>query len=145
MIDRAATMAEDKAVPTGIRYDALRILGTDTFKRSGPILVKYLAKGIDSELQLGSVHALTDIEDNVVPETIICNFPSLSCKADATRGLLRTQARVNALLDAVEGERISASSLSSESITELQRNESNETRSRAKSLFGADNTAASPK
>ena len=61
MLVLASTMADNTAVPTGTRYDALRLLGVDSWDHRGAQLVKYLGKGVDAELQQGAVSALADM------------------------------------------------------------------------------------
>ena len=58
-------MADDEKVPTGTRYDALRIVALDSWKDAEPRLTKYLAKSANAELQQGAVSGLMDVEDPV--------------------------------------------------------------------------------
>ena len=46
-------MADNEKVPDGTRYDALRIVALDDWKRAEPRLAKYLAKTANAELQQG--------------------------------------------------------------------------------------------
>ena len=61
MLVLASTTADNAATPTGTRYDALRLLGVDSWDRRGAQLVRYLGKGVDAELQQGAVSALGDM------------------------------------------------------------------------------------
>src|SRR5207253_10826483 len=45
LLEQASAMADDDKVPAGTRYDALRIVGMDTWERRGRQLAKYLARG----------------------------------------------------------------------------------------------------
>jgi hypothetical protein len=60
-LDLSATMADDEKVPSGTRYDALRMIPLQGWDRSGAQLVRYLAKGTHPELQMGAVSGLADI------------------------------------------------------------------------------------
>ena len=53
-------MADDPQVFNGTRYDALRIIGVDTWDRRGAQLSRYLkkGKGIDDELVQGAIGGL---------------------------------------------------------------------------------------
>lgn len=58
----AHAMADDAKVPTGTRYDALRMIALDTWENSGERLQGYLKKGTNAELQMGAISALADID-----------------------------------------------------------------------------------
>src|SRR5690606_26767821 len=45
LLVQAGEMADDESVPTGTRYDALRILGCGTWSPHGEHLLKYLPPG----------------------------------------------------------------------------------------------------
>ncbi|WP_165244855.1 neutral/alkaline non-lysosomal ceramidase N-terminal domain-containing protein [Paludisphaera soli] len=100
----AVQMADDEAVRTGTRYDALRILGVEGWDAHGEQLVRYLAEGVDPELHQGAVCALGD-----VPSTRIV-APLLEClgrltpgnRAFAMQALIRDADRREALVDALE-------------------------------------------
>jgi putative membrane-bound dehydrogenase-like protein len=103
-LQQAAAMADDEKVPTGTRYDALRIIALDTWERRGEQLAKYLAKGTNAELQMGAISGLADLDAPPVAEKLITgleHYPPNN-RTLALDALVRTDARVAALLDAVE-------------------------------------------
>jgi hypothetical protein len=61
-LDEASKMADNEKVPTGTRYDALRMLGVEPWSKRGEQLKKYLAKDTNAELQMGAVSALVDVK-----------------------------------------------------------------------------------
>jgi len=61
-LELAAAMADDAKVNKGTRYDALRMLGVASWDRRGKQLVKYLAREVDGELQMGAVSGLADVD-----------------------------------------------------------------------------------
>ena len=62
-------VADDESVRSGTRYDALRILGTDKFEKSGARLVEYLADE-NHELQMGAVSGLADMEEPAAAQAL---------------------------------------------------------------------------
>ena len=62
MPDLAVAMAADESVKTGTRYDALRILGVESWKKRGATLTKYLGAGIHAEVQSGAIGAVNDMQ-----------------------------------------------------------------------------------
>lgn len=67
MISLAAIMADDAKVPTGTRYDALRMVAMDEPARSQTQLKRYLGADVDAELQMGAVRGLADVRS---PEAV---------------------------------------------------------------------------
>ena len=105
----ASKMADDEAVATGTRYDALRIIALDDWTLRRDQLTKYLAKGIHDELQMGAISGLSDVDSKDVPQLLINNLGHCN---DENRGLavnalLRTNERTERLLDAVADSKIS--------------------------------------
>ena len=56
----AVAMTDNEKVPTGTRYDALRMLGATDWETNGPKLAGYLGH-THAELQMGAVSGLADI------------------------------------------------------------------------------------
>jgi len=83
-LELASAMAEDSRAPHGTRYDALRMLGVETFARRGAQLVKHLAPDAHAELQMGAVSALADIGG---PEALGALLNSLPGLAEGNREL----------------------------------------------------------
>lgn len=63
-LELAAAMADDESVPTGTRYDALRMIAMQPWEKSGDRLTKYLKKGTNAELQMGAVSGLADMKSS---------------------------------------------------------------------------------
>ncbi len=97
-------MADAEKVPTGTRYDALRVVALDEWKLAEPRLAKYLAKSAHAELQQGAVSGLADVDRAEAAALLVKALPDLTAgnRRLAVAGLLRTPARATALLDAVE-------------------------------------------
>jgi hypothetical protein len=131
-------MADDEKVPTGTRYDALRIVALDDWKRAEPRLTKYLAKTANAELQQGSVSGLVDVEDAGAAAVLVKALPDLTAgnRNFALAGLVRTPARANALLDAIEKGTAKAEWLPKEHREALLNHADESVRTRAAKLLG---------
>jgi hypothetical protein len=93
----ANRMANDQAVPAGTRYDALRIVALQDWTDARPVLERYLAAGVNGELQLGAISGLADArEDDAVVELLVGAFDHLARGnvQTAVQGLLRNEPRV---------------------------------------------------
>ena len=62
LITASKAMAENEKVKTGTRYDALRIVALEPWPAPKDQLLKYLPKGGNAELQMGSVSGLADVD-----------------------------------------------------------------------------------
>jgi hypothetical protein len=115
LIELSAEMADDKAVRSGTRYDALRILGANEFEKSGAQLVKYL-KDKDGELQMGAVSGLSDMKSPAAAEAIVASFGQLNehNRGLAIDALQRSDARMALLQRALDDGRIKSSALTRE-------------------------------
>src|SRR5262249_34427477 len=60
-LEEASRMADNAKVPTGTRYDALRMIALDGWEKRGEQLKKYLAKGTHDELTMGAISGLSDL------------------------------------------------------------------------------------
>jgi hypothetical protein len=122
-LELASAMADDEAVKTGTRYDALRILGADDYQKWGPQIVRYLAAGVDDELHMGAVSGLSDMESPEVAAALIEAFPRLNeeNRKLAFDALLRTPERKAALQAAVKDGKIPEEQLSAEQAAELSK------------------------
>jgi putative heme-binding domain-containing protein len=103
-LKQSHAMADDEKVPTGTRYDALRIVALDEWKLAEPRLARYLAKTANAELQQGAVSGLVDVEDAGATALLVKALPDLTAgnRKFAVAGLVRAPARCLALLDAIE-------------------------------------------
>lgn len=120
-LDEAAKMAEDPKVPTGTRYDALRMIALDRWERREAYLVKYLAAGSNPELQMGAVSGLVDVDQPAATAHLIKSLNHLvpQNRTLALDGLFRGETRQKALLEALELKTAQVVWLSAEQKTKL--------------------------
>lgn len=106
-------MADDAKVNTGTRYDALRMIALRDSKESGQQLTNYLAKGTNAELQMGAVSGLVDVDSAEVTKALAEALSHLTGENRklALKGLLRSEVRVAALLDAIEAGSVKPASI----------------------------------
>jgi putative membrane-bound dehydrogenase-like protein len=112
-LEAATSMADDKATRTSVRYDALRLIPLRGWTASGEQLTKYLAKGTDAELQMGAVSGLVDVDAPEATSVLVGALSHLTGtnRELALKGLLRSDERASALLDAVEKGNVKAEAL----------------------------------
>jgi hypothetical protein len=112
-IELASEMADSGAVPTGTRYDALRMIGLEPWDRRGAQLFRYLAEGVHAELQQGAISALGDMPSPYAPQALLSGLEhySKSNRKLMIEALARDDDRRKALLDAVESGRLTAADL----------------------------------
>ncbi len=136
-LDLAATMAEDARVPEGTRYDALRLLGVDSFEKRGAQLLRHLAAGTPAELQMGAVSGLADVPDPAAAVALADALVHLTGRNRelALEALLRDEARAGILLDAVAAKRITPGTLDAAHGETLRRHASPRLRRRAHELL----------
>lgn len=137
----AAAMADDPNVFNGTRYDALRIIGTDTWDRRGAQLCRYLkkGKGIDDELVQGAIGGLGTMRSPQVAPAILSEFARYNQenRGFALDALLKDAGRMSILLDAVEAGRVKPGDLGATRIEKLTRSAYATVRVRAQKLFAA--------
>jgi hypothetical protein len=109
-------MADDPKVPTGTRYDALRMIALAKWDRAEPALARYLKKDAHPELQQGSVSGLGDVEHPQAAEMLLKGLADVTPdnRNLAVAALLRTPERAKALLEAVADGRAKAEWLTAE-------------------------------
>lgn len=134
----AKTMADDPQVRNPTRYDALRMLGAAEWSEAGDGLLRYLGEGNERELQMGAVSGLADMQS---PHAIRPLVDALSHLTGTNRqlaieGLLRNDARIAALLGALESGSLTPAELNPEQIKKLRAVENPELRARAEKLLG---------
>jgi putative membrane-bound dehydrogenase-like protein len=136
-VEAASKIAENQAIPTGTRYDALRMLGTETWEKRGAQLAASLSKTTDPELQMGAVSALNDIHSGEVASALLRAIPDLTEQNQklALDALLRDEPRIRALLDAVEAKRFDGGTLGNERIKVLSELSDPALGNRARSLL----------
>jgi putative membrane-bound dehydrogenase-like protein len=137
VLDLAARMADDESVTAGTRYDALRILGTDTWERCGQRLLQYLKSGANGELQMGAVSALSDIRHPKVGDVLVEQLSDLSAGNQqlALDALLRDERRASLLLDQVAAHKIKAEQLGKDRIRQLVENSDESVRQKARAIL----------
>ena len=136
-IELAAAMADDATVPNPTRFDALIMVAMQPWERSGAQLQRYLAAGVEDELQRGAVVGLAATRAPHVPGVLLSSLPNLSDRGRTAvlTGMLRTDDRVAALLDAVAAGRVTAAQLGPERIATLKGRADAALRDRARLLF----------
>lgn len=119
----ATAMADNSSVKKGTRYDALRILGANSWENAGATLTKYLGEGIDPELQMGAVSGLVDLNTPEASTEIIRALAHLNDKNRqlAVQGLMRTEHGQRQLAAAVKSGEIQQSLLTAEELEGLSR------------------------
>jgi putative heme-binding domain-containing protein len=136
-LPQAAEMADNEKVPTGTRYDALRMLALDAWERRGGQLARYMAKGIHNELQMGAISGLSDMD---VPQAAPLLIAGLDHYSPANRklaldALLRTEARTAALLAALEHGKVRRAQLGETHVEALRTHPNESLRARARKLL----------
>jgi gluconolactonase len=77
-IELAKTMATNPRVRTGTRYDAIRMLALRPTAEAVSLVATFLKPGIDDELQMGAVSALSDIDHPDAMAPLLQAIPDLS-------------------------------------------------------------------
>ncbi len=136
-IELSAAMADDESVPDPTRYDALRLVAMAGWEAASPQLIRYLGSDVHDELQMGAVSGLADIDAPEVDSVLLAHFDEYAPynRHLALEGLLRTDDRANALLDAVEQGSVVADSLGGERIRRLHEHPSEPVQRRARGLL----------
>jgi hypothetical protein len=132
-------MADDEKIPTGTRYDALRMIAMETWERRGKQLLKYLQKGIHEELQSGAVSGLADMQTPEVAEPLaqaLVHLPPDNRRL-ALDALLRSPDRVKVLLDHLENGKAEKTWLNNEQIRKLKQIQDDMLKRRVDRLFGS--------
>lgn len=94
----AVTMAGDKNIPSGTRYDALRMVAMLEPEKAIHILKNYLKTSIDQELQMGAISGLADIRHPLALAVLNDALPNLEGNNHdlANKGIERLEAFINA-------------------------------------------------
>jgi putative membrane-bound dehydrogenase-like protein len=137
-LKQSHVMTDSEKTPTGTRYDALRIVALDEWKRAEPRLAKYLTKDARAELQQGAVSGLVDGTDPGASALLVKALPDLTVgnRAFAIAGLLQTPTRAATLLDAIEKGTAKAEWLGKEHRDALLKHTDDTIRTRAGKLLG---------
>jgi hypothetical protein len=100
------------------------------------VLEKYLAEGVKSELQMGAVSGLVDVPEPGAAKLLIDAVKYLPDRNRglALEGLMKSQARIVLLFEALESGRISREQLGSDRLKSLRNHDDPTIRSRAEAL-----------
>jgi hypothetical protein len=136
-LKEAAVMADNQKVFKGTRYDALRIIGVDTWNHRGAQLFRYLLKGVDDELQQGAIGGLSDMRSPCVGPALLSGFAHYDPenRGFVLKGLLRDRNRIFVLLEAVEAGTVKAADLGSERLAFLVNNPDPSVRERSRQVL----------
>ncbi len=136
----AGDMADNPNVFNGTRYDALRIIGLDTWDRRGAQLCRYLKKGpgIDDELVQGAIGGLGTMRSPYVAGAILTEFGHFNAenRGFALDALLKDRQRMSALLDAIEAGTVKPADLGPSRIEKLTQSADRTCAARARRLLG---------
>lgn len=137
-IDQASTMADNPKVRPGTRYDALRMLGVESWDRRGAQLFRYLLKGVNAELQQGAISALADVPSPSTGPALLVGigYYSPGNTNFALDALLRDDSRVASLLDTVAEGRVDRARLGEARTKRLLEHPQEGLRQRARELLG---------
>ncbi len=105
-LQSAMSMCMDPKVPSGTRYDALRMIAMNPTEQRISLLRQYLEQRENEELQMGAVSGLGDIEDARASEILVANLGKLAVgnRGLAIKALLRTETGRNLLSDAIQSD-----------------------------------------
>lgn len=136
-LDLASAMADDAKVPTGTRYDALRMLGVEPWSKRGAQLVRYLPAGTHEELQMGAVSGLADVEAAEAAAALLNALPGLAepNRKLALDALIRRELHALALLEALAAGRIKPDELGPKRVNRLLQHEAVTVRQRSAGLL----------
>ncbi|SHG50840.1 hypothetical protein SAMN05443144_13111 [Fodinibius roseus] len=136
-VERSYEVAEDPDLPYPWRYDALRLIAMDEGEQSIPELRSYLKRDLDYHLHMGAISGLSDIRSPKVPELLLSGWSHYNEQNRnlVLDGLLRTERRTRALLDAIEEGPLRADELGEEQLEQLKNHENPDLRKRAKQLL----------
>jgi putative heme-binding domain-containing protein len=132
-LEQSFPMADDEKVPTGTRYDALRMIALANWKAAEPALAKYLKKDAHAELQQGAISGLDDVEQPRAAELLVKGLADFTPgnRNLALSALMRTPSRARSLLDAVAAGQAKAEWLTPEHRKRLLENPDEGVRKRA--------------
>ena len=129
----SSAMADDESVPTGTRYDALRMVAMRDAKISLPHLERYLQKGVHEELQMGAISGISDVPHDAVSTMLITGFAHYSetNRKLAIGALVRSESRCIETLNAIASKKLPPELSAHELIAELPKHNSAAVRERA--------------
>ena len=134
-LELASKMADDAKVPSGTRYDALRMIGLELWEKRGEQLAGYL-EDKNAELQMGAVSGLADMYAEAADRALIAAVPNLTegNRKLALNAVVKREAAVE-LLKAVEQGGIAKENLAETHRAELLKHANLAVREKAKKLL----------
>ncbi len=144
-VELAAIVADNDTISSGVRYDALRMLGADSFESANDRVSKYLQPGVGDELQMGAISAMADIDHAGATSALLDNFSAFTAgnRGIAFSALLRNDDRTKQLLDSLESSGRSTIALTLEQIEMLKKMNNPAHRQRVIAIFGDGQVAQS--
>lgn len=136
---QASAMADNEAVRSGTRYDALRMIAMEGWEQRGEQLVKYLSQQANQELQMGAVSGLADIDSPKATEALLDHLPKLGAenREIALAALTARADRAESLLSRVEAGVLTPADLGPAAIGRLRDHASATIRDKAARLLPA--------
>ncbi|QDT90386.1 PVC-type heme-binding CxxCH protein [Gimesia algae] len=136
-LQRAVKMADEPDVKGGTRYDALRMVAMLDYEICRKQLKRYLNDSSHSELQMGAVSGIGDIDEPAATEDLIEALPVLTARNQkiATQALIRIDSRAIALLKAIQQQRRLATLIDAELQQQLKAHQTAEVQQLATQIF----------
>jgi putative heme-binding domain-containing protein len=140
-IELSFTMANNRKVNTGTRYDALRMVALSGDRSKAlELLARYLKPGTDDELVMGAVSGLGDISPDDDPKVCTLLLEALPRLNEENLGmglgaLVRTPARSMALLEAIAAGKVDRKKLAETHRKTLLESKDAAVRSKAEGLL----------
>ena len=126
----STAMADDETVPTGTRYDALRMVAMREWTVSQPQLNRYLQKGIHEELQMGAISGISDVPREEIAAILIAGYSHFSDtnRKLAIGALVRNEQRCMETLRAIAAQKLPQELRQNDQISALKNHKSNAVR-----------------
>jgi putative heme-binding domain-containing protein len=137
VFEQAAAAAADTERDLHARLDALRLLAHATWETAGPVLSKLLASDPAQEVRLAALRALAAHPGPEPTARMMDAWQSATpaLRRELTAALLRQPERIEALLDALEAQRIKPSDLDPAGVRQLSTHSRTEIRERARKVL----------
>ncbi|MCA9004854.1 MAG: c-type cytochrome [Planctomycetaceae bacterium] len=133
----AVKMADDPDVKGGTRYDALRMVAMLDYDVCQKQLKRYLSDAGHTELQMGAVSGIGDVDDAAATEDLIESLPVLTARNQkiALQALIRTKNRAVTLLKAIQQESRLLKLIDAELQQQLKTHQAADVQQLAKQIF----------
>jgi putative membrane-bound dehydrogenase-like protein len=136
-LTESSKMTADEKTPPGTRYDAMRMLGTESWEKRGAELTPYFAKETNPELQMGAISALADMRSPDANTALIKSLPGLqSANIDlAINALFQNDESTRQLLEAIASKKVNPTLLNRDRINQLLQHRNSAIQQYAERLF----------